>query len=71
MRGIDHQQSHMFSYLSPEARVRKDHPLPAMRAMVDEVLVGTVPAVWPHVRPRSCCGRSCYRCGTRSAASGC
>ena len=28
----------MFSYLSPEARVRKDHPLRAIRAMVDEVL---------------------------------
>src|SRR5271169_5283453 len=38
MRGTDHQQSHMFSYLSPEARVRKDHPLRAMRTMVDEVL---------------------------------
>jgi len=38
MRGMDHQQSHMFSYLSPEARVRKDHPLRAIRTMVDEVL---------------------------------
>jgi transposase len=38
MRGIDHQQSHMFSYLSPEARVSKDHPLRAIRSMVDEVL---------------------------------
>jgi transposase len=38
MRGTDHQQSHMFSYLSPEARVREDHPLRAIRAMVDEVL---------------------------------
>src|SRR5271154_395855 len=38
MRGMDHQQSHMFSYLSPETRVRKDHPLRAIRAMVDEVL---------------------------------
>jgi transposase len=38
MRGTDHQQSHMFSYLSPEARVRKDHPLRAMRTMVDAVL---------------------------------
>ena len=38
MRGTDQQQSHMFSYLSPEARVRKDHPLRAMRTMVDEVL---------------------------------
>ncbi len=38
MRGTDHQQSHMFSYLSPEQRVRKDHPLRAVLAMVDEVL---------------------------------
>lgn len=38
MRGDDHQQSHVFSYLSPEARVRKDHPLRAIRAMVDEAL---------------------------------
>ena len=38
MRGADYQQSHMFSYLSPEARVRKDHPLRAIRTMVDEVL---------------------------------
>ena len=28
----------MFSYLSPESRVRKDHPLRAIRTMVDEVL---------------------------------
>jgi transposase len=38
MRGTDHQQSHIFSYLSPEMRVRKDHPLRSIRAMVDEVL---------------------------------
>jgi transposase len=38
MRGDDQQQNHVFSYLSPEMRVRKDHPLRAMRAMVDEVL---------------------------------
>jgi transposase len=38
MRGADDQQSQMFSYLSPEQRVRKDHPLRAIRAMVDEVL---------------------------------
>jgi transposase len=38
MRGKDHQQSHMFSYLSPETRVRRDHPLRAIRMMVDEVL---------------------------------
>jgi hypothetical protein len=38
MRGEDQQQNHMFSYLSPEARVRKDHTLRAIRTMVDEVL---------------------------------
>src|ERR1700747_2190079 len=38
MRGADQQQNHIFSYLSPEMRVRKDHPLRAIRVMVDEVL---------------------------------
>jgi transposase len=38
MRGIDYQQSDMFSYLSPEQRVRKDHPLRAVRAMTEEIL---------------------------------
>jgi len=38
MRGNDKQQSQMFSYISPEQRVRADHPLRAIRAMVDEVL---------------------------------
>ena len=38
MRGADQQQSHIFSYLSPEERVRKDHPLRTVRARVDEVL---------------------------------
>jgi transposase len=43
MRGDDQQQSHMFSYLSPEKRVRKDHPLRAIRAMVDEILAQLSP----------------------------
>jgi transposase len=38
MRGTDHQQADMFSYLSPEQRVRKDHPLRAVRAMTEEIL---------------------------------
>jgi transposase len=38
MRGQDHQQSDMFSYLSPEQRVRADHPLRAIRAMADLAL---------------------------------
>ena len=39
MRGQDRQQSSMFSYLSPEQRVRKDHPLRTIRAMADQALV--------------------------------
>jgi transposase len=38
MRGSDQQQSHAFSYISPEQRVRKDHPLRPIRTMVDEIL---------------------------------
>jgi transposase len=38
MRGNDPQQDGMFSYISPEQRVRKDHPLRPIRRMVDQVL---------------------------------
>jgi transposase len=38
MRGNDPQQDGMFSYISPEQRVRKDHPLRPIRTMVDQVL---------------------------------
>jgi transposase len=38
MRGIDHQQADMYSYLSPEMRVRADHPLRAIRTMADGAL---------------------------------
>ena len=38
MRGSDQIQSSMFSYLSPETRVRREHPLRAIRVMVDEAL---------------------------------
>jgi len=38
MRGTDQRQSHVFSYISPEQRVRSDHPLRPIRTMVDEIL---------------------------------
>jgi hypothetical protein len=38
MRGPDEQTNDMFSYLSPEQRVRPDHPLRAIRRMTDDVL---------------------------------
>ena len=38
MRGDDRRQSGMFSYLSPEKRVPRDHPLRRIREMVDRAL---------------------------------
>jgi transposase len=38
MRGDDRQPDSMFSYVSPEQRVPSDHPLRAIRALVDAVL---------------------------------
>jgi transposase len=38
MRGTDHQQSGMFSYISAERRVPRDHPLRAIRTMADTAL---------------------------------
>src|SRR5262249_7035991 len=38
MRGNDPQQDVMYSYISPEQRVRKDHPLRPIRTMVDQAL---------------------------------
>jgi transposase len=43
MRGPDEQTNHMFSYLSPEQRVRADHPLRAIRAMTDRVFADLSP----------------------------
>lgn len=38
MRGDNIRQEGLFSYLSPEARVPKRHPLRAIQAMVDKAL---------------------------------
>ncbi len=43
MRGDDLHQDGMFSYISPEQRVPKDHPLRPIRKMVDEILVDLSP----------------------------
>jgi len=40
MRGVDTQQSSMFSYLSPEERIPANHPLRPIRGIVDAVLAG-------------------------------
>src|SRR3982074_3708607 len=38
MRGEHREPDSMFSYVSPEQRIPKDHPLRAIRALVDEIL---------------------------------
>jgi transposase len=43
MRGADDIQTAMFSYLSPEQRVAKDHPLRAIRTMTDRALAEMSP----------------------------
>jgi len=40
MRGADHGQGGMFSYVSLEARVPESHPLRPLRALVDRALAG-------------------------------
>jgi transposase len=43
MRGSDDQTNDMFSYISPEQRVRADHPLRAIRTMTDRVFAELSP----------------------------
>src|SRR5262249_4518180 len=45
MRGADEQTDHMFSYVSPESRVRPDHPLRAIRHITDAALTRISPAL--------------------------
>src|SRR5262245_13985431 len=43
MRGDDPRHDGMFSYITPEARVRPDHPLRPIRRMTDAALVQLSP----------------------------
>jgi len=78
MRGDDHQQAGMWSYLSPEHRVPADHPLRPIRAMVDTVLADLSPEfaklysrVGRRSRRRSCCAPCCCKSCTARGANGC
>jgi hypothetical protein len=70
MRGDDRQPDSMFSYVSAEQRVPADHPLRAIRALVDDVLRemsrefdGLLPVLDARrFRPSDCCGHSCHIC---------
>ena len=77
MRGPDEQTNHMFSYLSPEQRVRADHPLRAIRTMTDQVFAELSPRFTKmysdmgRFLPSSCCARCCCSRSIPSGASGC
>ena len=43
MRGTDDDTSGLFSYLSPERRVRHDHPLRKIRALTDAAFAELAP----------------------------
>src|SRR5262249_20697898 len=43
LRGPDEQAGHLFSYVSPEAHVPKDHPLRAIRQITDRLLATLSP----------------------------
>ena len=79
MRGEDRGPETMFSYVSAEQRVPKEHPLRAIRALVDDVLRdmsrefdGLYARVGrPSIRRSGSSERSCFRSSIRSAVSGC
>lgn len=55
MRGGDNRTGELFSYVDLEARVRRDHPLRAIRTMVNEALehefaglYSPIVAAWDH-----------------------
>jgi hypothetical protein len=72
----------MFSYVSAEQRIPTDHPLRAIRQLVDEIprelsrdfgrlAACTGRSDGPRSRRNGCYARNCCRCSIRSAASAC
>ncbi len=39
MRGVDRRRDGLFSYVRPESRIPKDHPLRVIRQVTDEALM--------------------------------
>ena len=70
MRGSDERSGSLFSYVDLEARVRRDHPLRAIRELANAALTrldggfrGALFDGWggPRSRRSGCCGRCCCR----------
>ena len=72
MRGRDERGEGLFSYVDLAARVPADHPLRAIRVLVDEALAalsGDFARLYLPTGRRSCCGRFCCRPSTPSVRS--
>jgi hypothetical protein len=78
MRGGDKSTGELFSYVDLEKRVRSDHPLRAIRGLVNEALVALehefsalyAPIGRPSIRRRSRSERCCCRHSIRSDRNG-
>ena len=78
MRGGDKRAGELFSYVDLEKRVRSDHPLRAIRGLVNEALVALeheffalyAPIGGRRSRRRSCCERCCCRRSIQSGRNG-
>ena len=80
MRGDDQKlQPGMFSYVALEDRIPQEHPLRAIRKLVDQVLAGMSKQFdrlysevgRPSIPPERLLRALLYRCSTRSAAKTC
>ena len=78
MRGDDDRSEGFFSYVRLETRIREDHPLRAIRELVDTALLKLSPAFdrlyaredGRRSRRSDCCERCCCRPSTRCVRSG-
>ena len=78
MRGGDKRTGELFSYVDLEKRVRSDHPLRAIRGLVNEALVALehefsglyAPIRHRRYRRRSCCERCRCRRFIQSGRNG-
>ena len=78
MRGGDERTGELFSYVNLEKRVRSDHPLRAIRGLMNEALVALeqefgalyAPIGRPSFHRRSCCERCCCKPSIQFARSG-
>ncbi len=70
MRGGDARTEALFSYVSCERRVPVDHPLRAIRKIVNAALTALSPEFEKLYAKRNCFARCCCRPSTRCVRSG-